>query len=184
VIAAQVRTHDPARDRQVDELLRDVISGLQAWTQTNTPETPVEPLRRLPIASIGHLRQSLSDVRPPEPPAPLEDRADDAVFVDADTRAWGGPRYAELETYVAGLGEDFDLGDAFLGADDETRRPVDLLGLLEIAHRNGMTEGEEVSIVEALRPDGTTRRFAFGSVTARTRKDDAMAQAAKEQADD
>jgi hypothetical protein len=48
---------------------------------------------------------------------------------------------------------------------------VDLLGLLEIAHRNGMSEGDDVSIVEALRPDGTTRRFAFGSVTARTAKE-------------
>lgn len=184
VIAAQVRTHDPARDRQVDELLRDVISGLQAWTHTRTPETPVEPLRRLPIASIGHLRQSLSDIRPPELPAPLTDRSDDAVFVDADTRAWGGPRYAELEAYVAGLGAEFDLGEAFVGADDETRRPVDLLGLLEIAHRNGLTEGEGISIVEALRPDGTTRRFAFGSITAHMTEHAAAAPASKEQADD
>jgi len=178
VIAAQVRTHDPARDRQVDELLREVIAGLQSWTQTRTPETPVDPLRRLPIASIGHLRQSLSDIRPPEPPAPLSDRSDDAVFLDADTRAWGGPHYAELEAYVAGLGAEFDLGEAFVGAGASTRRPVDLLGLLEIAHRSGMTEGEEVSIVEALRPDGTTRRFAFGSVTVEN------AKTRKEQADD
>ena len=54
------------------------------------------------------------------------------------------------------------------------RRPVDLLGLLEIAHRNGMTEGDDVTIVEALRPDGTRRRFAFGSVTARTTKEQSV----------
>jgi hypothetical protein len=47
-----------------------------------------------------------------------------------------------------------------------------------------MTEGAGVSVVEALRPDGTTRRFAFGSVTAQTTKNAATAQAAKEQADD
>lgn len=180
MIASQVRTHDPARDRQVDELLRDVIAGLQSWTQSRTPETPVEPLRRLPIASIGHLRQSLSDIRPPEPPVPLADRSDDAVFLDADTRAWGGPRYAELEAYVAGLGAEFDLGAAFVGAEDDTRRPVDLLGLLEIAHRNGMVESEEVSVVEALRPDGTTRRFAFAAVTAQA----TPSPKSKEQADD
>jgi hypothetical protein len=45
---------------------------------------------------------------------------------------------------------------------------VDLLGLLEIAHRNGMVDRDEVSVVEAVRPDGTRRRFAFGAVTART----------------
>ena len=107
---------------------------------------------------------------PPGAPAPLTE-ADDAVFLDADTRAWGGPRYAELEEYVAGLGDEFDLGAAFAEASDETRRPVDLLGLLEIAHRTGMRDGAGVSIVEAVRPDGTTRRFAFGAVTARTVKE-------------
>lgn len=173
VIAAQVRTHDPARDRQVDELLRDVIAGMQAWTQTRTPETPVDPLRRLPVASIGHLRQSLGDIRPPAAPAALTTQGRDVEFVDADTRAWGGPHYAELEAYVAGLGDTFDLGEAFEGAADGTRRPVDLLGLLEIAHRNGLTDADGVSIVEARRPDGTARRFAFGAVTAHARKEQA-----------
>ncbi len=171
VITGQVRTHDPVRDRQVDDLLRDVMSGLQTWTSGPSPDAPVEPLRSLPMADIGHLRQSVSDVRPPGAPAPLADADEHAEFLDADTRAWGGPRYAELEAYVTGLGDEFDLGEAFQGAADDTRRPVDLLGLLEIAHRNGMNEGETVSVVEALRPDGTTRRFAFGAVTARTAKE-------------
>jgi hypothetical protein len=181
VITGQVRTHDPVRDRQVDELLRDVMSGLQAWTQHSSPDAAgrrsapspnavVQPVRSLPMAGVGHLRQSVGDIRPPGAPAPLTE-ADDAVFLDADTRAWGGPRYAELEEYVAGLGDEFDLGAAFAEASDETRRPVDLLGLLEIAHRNGMRDGAGVSIVEAVRPDGTTRRFAFGAVTARTVKE-------------
>ena len=69
------------------------------------------------------------------------------------------------------LGEEFDLATAFAGAGPDTRRPVDLLGLLEIAHRNGMTEGEDISVVEAVRPDGTSRRFAFGSVTAHSVKE-------------
>lgn len=38
-----------------------------------------------------------------------------------------------------------------------------------------MTESETVSVVEALRPDGSTRRFAFGAVTARNTKEDAHA---------
>ncbi|WP_440311588.1 DUF3375 domain-containing protein [Leucobacter chromiireducens] len=172
VITAQVRTHDPARDREVDELLRGVMSGLQSWMQHSRPADRAEPLRSLPAAQIGHLRQSLSDPRPPQGPEPL--RADEAgvEFVDADTRAWGGPRYTELEAYVAGLGTDtFDLAAAFAGTDADTRRPVDLLGLLEIAHRNGMSETEDVSVVEALRPDGSVRSFAFGAVTASTQKD-------------
>ncbi len=34
-----------------------------------------------------------------------------------------------------------------------------------------MTESDDISIVEARRPDGTSRRFAFGTVTARTAKE-------------
>ncbi|GAT71924.1 protein of unknown function [Microbacterium sp. HM58-2] len=162
VITGQVKTHDPLRDRQIDDLLRDVIAGLHSWEGA-----VAEPVRSMPLVDLGHLRQAVSDIRPPGAPAPLTDAAD-VEFLDVDTRAWGGPRYAELEEYVAGLGEEFDLAAAFADAADDTRRPVDLLGLLEIAHRNGMTESEDVSVVEALRPDGTTRRFAFGAVTART----------------
>lgn len=171
VITGQVKTHDPLRDRQIDDLLRDVLSGLHSWSGGSTVSSAVEPVRSMPLLDLGHLRQTVSDVRPPGLPAPLTE-AVDVEFVDADTRAWGGPRYAELEAYVAGLGEEFDLGTAFAGAADETRRPVDLLGLLEIAHRNGMSEGDEVSMVNARRPDGTTRRFAFGAVTARTTREE------------
>jgi len=170
IITAQVRTHDPLRDRQVDELLRGVMSGLQVWMQDSRPGDRVEPLHTFPVADIGHLRQSLSDLHPPGAPAPLP-APDDVEFTDADTRAWGGPRYVELEAYVATLGERFDLAAAFEGAAEDTRRPVDLLGLLEIAHRNGMTETDEVSIAEARRPDGTSRRFAFGAVTANTARE-------------
>lgn len=171
VITAQVRTHDPVRDRLVDDLLRDVMAGLQTWMQTSRPGDRIEPLRSFPVADVGHLRQSVSDIRPPGAPEPLREGDDDADFLDADERSWGGPRYVELEKYVATLGESFDLGPAFEAGPAETRRPVDLLGLLEIAHRNGMTDGDDVSIVETLRPDGTTRRFAFGAVTARTTKE-------------
>ncbi|QDZ13591.1 DUF3375 domain-containing protein [Humibacter ginsenosidimutans] len=171
VITGQVRTHDPVRDRQVDELLRDVMAGLQSWTQSSSPDAPVDPVRSLPAATVGHLRQSVSDIRPPGAPAPLTVPDADAELLDADTRAWGGPRYAELEAYVSQLGDEFDLATAFEGADDDTRRPVDLLGLLEIAHRNGMSESDTVSTVETLRPDGTTRRFAFGAVTVRGTKE-------------
>lgn len=163
VITAQVRTHDPVRDREVDDLLRSAMSGLQAWMATSRAGDRVGPLRSFPVAGVGHLRQTLSDPRPPAAPAPLA-ADDEPEFLDADTRAWGGPDYAALEALVAGLGDEFDLAEAF-GSGSEARRPVDLLGLLELAHGAGMTEHDEVSIVEARRPDGSTRRFAFAAVT-------------------
>ncbi|GAA1213358.1 MULTISPECIES: DUF3375 domain-containing protein [Microbacterium] len=171
VITGQVKTHDPLRDRQIDDLLRDVIAALHVWDGTGASAAPV---RSLPLIDLGHLRQTVSSIRPPAVPAPLAD-AEDVEFPDVDTRAWGGPRYAELEEYVSNLGPEFDLATAFEDAADDTRRPVDLVGLLEIAHRNGMTESDAVSVVEALRPDGSTRRFAFGAVTARNPKEEAHA---------
>lgn len=171
VITGQVKTHDPLRDRQIDDLLRDVIAGLHVWDGSGASAAPV---RSLPLVDLGHLRQTVSSIRPPTVPAPLSD-AVDVEFLDVDSRAWGGPRYAELEEHVAGLGQEYDLAEAFTAVDADTRRPVDLLGLLEIAHRNGMTESDDVSVVEALRPDGSTRRFAFGAVTARNPKEEAHA---------
>ncbi len=167
VITAQVRTHDPIRDRQVDDLLRGVMSGLHDWMRASPGTGRVDPVHGFPVADLGHLRRSLSELHPPRVPEPLTASVDaDIEFVDADTRAWGGPHYAELERYVSTLGPSFDLAQAFEAGADDTRRPVDLVGLLEIAHRTGMTEGDDVSVVEAVRPDGTTRRFAFAAVTA------------------
>ncbi|WP_029150557.1 DUF3375 domain-containing protein [Microbacterium indicum] len=163
VITQQVRTHDPVRDRQVDDLLRDVMAGLQAWQGDGS----VDPLGSLPTVDVGQLRQTLGDIRPPGAPAPLTE-ADDVELIDGDTRAWGGPHYAELEEYVRGLG-DFDLAEAFAGS--PSRRPVDLVGLLEITLRGDTEDGGEISYAEALRPDGTTRRFAFGAVSARAKKE-------------
>ena len=171
VITQQVRIHDPARDRHVDALLREVMSQLQVWMQGSRPKDRIEPLRGFPVADVAHLRRSLSDIRPPVAPPPLAS-AQDVEFLDADTASWGGPNYEELETYVAGLGESFDLASAFEAAAEDSRRPVDLLGLLEIAHRNGMTENQRISVVEARRPDGTSRSFAFGAVTARTNQEE------------
>ena len=169
VITAQVRTHDPVRDREIDDLLREAMAGLQIWNGAGATDT-VDPLRSFPTATIGHLRQNLADPRPPGTPEPLHDHEDEPDVPDDDSRAWGGPHYPELEAHVAGLAgsgaDTFDLADVFADLPGDIRRPADLLGLLEIAHRHGMTESEQVTEVEAVRPDGTSRRFAFGAVQA------------------
>ncbi|WP_238324121.1 DUF3375 domain-containing protein [Salinispora pacifica] len=171
VITTQVRNHDPMRDRQVDELLRDVMSGLHKWVPGSRRGEVVEPLRRLPVAEVGHLRQRMSDPRPPEPPAPLRDWAEEEVedLPAADTRAWGGPRYAELRAHLAAFAAgaaSVDVAAAFRAAAEDLQRPVDLLGLLEIAHDAGMTDTSEMAVVDTVRPDQTRRRFALGGVVA------------------
>ncbi|MEU5989248.1 DUF3375 domain-containing protein [Spirillospora sp. NPDC047418] len=169
VITTQVRNHDPMRDRQVDELLRDVMSGFHTWVPRSRRGTVVDPLRRLPVADVRQLRQTLSDPRPPQPPTPLREWDEVEDVPDADTRAWGGPQYAELRAHLAefaGDADGVDVAAAFGAAAERMRRPVDLLGLLEIAHDFGMTETAEVAVVDAVRPDQTRRRLAFGGVLA------------------
>lgn len=167
VITTQVRNHDPLRDRQVDELLREVMTGLHQWVPAARRGAAVEPLRRLPAADIGHLRQSVSALSPPRPPAPLHEW-DGSGAPDGDTRAWGGPNYAALGAHLDGFaGAEVDIAAAFEHAPEELRRPVDLLGLLELAHRLDLAETGEVVVVEAVRPDRTRRRFAFDGVVTR-----------------
>jgi hypothetical protein len=160
----------------VDELLRDVMTGLQAWVPGARRGQAVDPLRRLPVAEVEHLRQTAGDVRPAEPPSPLAAWDDDDSDVSAaEALAWGGPHYADLGSHLvafAGGAGTVDVGAAFNAAPEPLRRPVDLLGLLEIAHQRGMTETDEVAYVDAVRPDGTRRRFAFGGVTTLTKDED------------
>ncbi len=177
VITAQVRNHDPLRDRQVDVLLRDVMAGMQSWLPDTRRFQSVDPLLRPPVAEVEHLRQTAGDLRPPEAPAPLPDWDDDDVDASGDdARAWGGPHYSELATHLAQFADgadEVDVAAAFAAAPDALRRPVDLLGVLEIAHARGMTETDRVAFVDAVRPDGTRRRLAFGAVSTTTKDDDA-----------
>lgn len=172
VITAQVRTHDPVRDREVDDLLRTVMSGLQSWMPQSSRGDRVDPLRSFPAAKVGALRRNLNDLQPESAPEPLHASEEAPEFEGTEGREWGGPRYGDLENYIASRAShedaDFDLAEAFAHLAASARRPVDLLGLLEIAHRNGMVETGGVATVEARRPDGTVRRFAFGDVTAST----------------
>jgi len=169
VITAQVRNHDPLRDRQVDALLRDVMTGLQAWMPRARRFEAVDPVRRMPVAQVEHLRQTPGDLRAPEPPDPLTAWDDDGEAAPDDALAWGGPHYAELDAHLRAFAADpsdgVDLAAAFDAAPDDLRRPVDLLGLLELAHSYGMTETDRVAFVDAVRPDGTRRRLAFGAVS-------------------
>ncbi|WP_028048818.1 DUF3375 domain-containing protein [Cellulomonas sp. URHD0024] len=168
VITAQVRNHDPLRDRQVDELLRDVMTGLQAWMPDARRGQAVDPLRRLPVVEVEHLRQTPGELRPSQPPAALEAWDDDGSDVSTDdARAWGGPQYLLLDARLAAAADGpgpVDVADAFNAAPDALRRPVDLLGILELAFARGMTETDELAFVDTVRPDGTRRRFALGGV--------------------
>jgi len=178
VITAQVRHHDPLRDREVDDLLRDVMAGLQRWVPGTRRARSVDPVRRLPVADVDPLRLTPCDLAPPQPPEPLTDRPDDT---DPDAardaaRAWGGPHYDQIAQHLAAFTDsvgfvdsagETDVAQVFAAAPPQIRRPVDLLGLLEVAHQHRtVTEIDAVAFADTVRPDGTRRRFAFAAVTA------------------
>ena len=84
----------------------------------------------------------------------------------------GGPRHADIDTHVRALlaaGADVSVAEAFAAGTDELRRPVDLLGYLELADATPTTAAAEVPVesVVARRPDGTQRTFVVPRVPLR-----------------
>ncbi|PJI93336.1 DUF3375 domain-containing protein [Luteimicrobium subarcticum] len=205
IITTQVRHHDPLRDRQVDDLLREVVSALAAWVPSSRRGQDVTALRRLPRIDAGRLRETTWVPARSAPPADI-DVWDDDAGADASlagARAWGGPHYARLLAHATehaaathgGPGgapaDELDVAAVFESAPGDLRRPVDLLGYLELAlggpgtdapglpaesthlgrlagvEPEDAVDATELSVVTATRPDGTTRRFAFGRTTLR-----------------
>ncbi|HWK93597.1 MAG TPA: DUF3375 domain-containing protein [Luteimicrobium sp.] len=172
IITTQVRHHDPLRDRQVDDLLRDAVAALGAWFPGSRRGQDVEALRRLPRADVGRLRET--PYTPGRAPAPdalavWDDGGDAGAGGDLeDARAWGGPHYGRIAARLAARAGDpepaRDLAELFESGPADLRRPVDLLGYLELVPVAAGPQGGgsgEVSVVTAVRPDGTTRRLAF-----------------------
>jgi hypothetical protein len=168
VISTQVRHHDPTRDRQIDDVLRNVLAAFSTWIPASRRGEVVEPAHRLPRAATDKLRFAFTDLGPvvgPEAITVHDDGGDDAEFGDA--HAWGGPRYADINAALGSIGaaESVTVAELFAALGDDARRPVDLVGLLELAARVGLHDDGEVAIVDTVRPDGTHRRFAFEAAT-------------------
>lgn len=189
-LTAQIRSHNPLRDRELDQAIRDVVSALTEWFPRTGRGARVEPLTWMGRASLGRLRDSLHDLRPDVPPPGLEDWTPEDAEVDAagleEIRSMGGPRHAQIDAHVAALlaaGREVSVAEAFAAGSDELRRPVDLLGYLELAGsgpggpgRDGLTDADgatsastpvAVERVEARRSDGTTRTFTVPRLAVR-----------------
>lgn len=173
-LTAQVRGHNPLRDRELDHAIRDAVSALAQWFPESSRGNRVEPLRWFGRAQLGRLRDSLHDLRPETPPAAIEQRADDDERGDLDEiRALGGPQHAWLAAHVAELraggAAELSVAEAFASAPAELRRPVELLGYLELADTDlaDLSELDGVAGIErvvARRADGTEREFALPRV--------------------
>ncbi|AEG44737.1 DUF3375 domain-containing protein [Isoptericola variabilis] len=187
-VTAQIRHHNPLRDRELDTALREATAAMAEWFPASGRAARVEPLRWFERARLGRLRDSLHDLRPETPPAELEDWAasDDAdgPALD-DLRAMGGPQHAQIQAHLAALSSGADaegltVGEAFSRAPVELRRPVELLGYLELAGAGGLPEDEATSgdvpahaleRVRAVRADGTEREFVLPRTPLSTHQD-------------
>lgn len=111
-------------------------------------------------AEIGHLPTRFHDPNDHVPPPPLRDANNDdhegGGMSFEELRRWGGPSYPALRDAIAErLAEDgiVSVAEVFADLDADTRRPVDLLGLLHLAGAEAPAGGQMPH--GTVRPDGT-----------------------------
>ena len=161
-------SHDGARDRELEQTLRQIESELVTWMATSGPratlEVPVLPAR----AGVDHLRERFYDPADDLGPERLADTEPDTTAPPlAELRAQGGPSIPELRRRLAEAlsgGGEGSLGEVFAGLDDELRRPVEILGLLHLAAQSELPAAGGTEPYLTVRPDGTERTFAVPRV--------------------
>ncbi|WP_402371143.1 DUF3375 domain-containing protein [Isoptericola rhizosphaerae] len=166
-VTAQIRHHNPLRDRELDDALREATAAMAEWFPASGRAARVEPLRWFERARPGRLRTALHDLRPETPPDDLEDWSDGLVPGDeiADLRAMGGPQHAEILAHLGTIDGASSIGQAFAAGPGSLRRPVELLGYLDLAADDGGASGDVpadgLEQVATRRPDGTVRDFVL-----------------------
>jgi hypothetical protein len=123
------------------------------------------PMQLLPgRPDIEHLRTKMHDPADDEPSLPLT-AVQTPTFIGAislaELRARGGPSHASLREELASkfdaAGGVESLAGLFHALPTDLRRPVEILGVLPLARRNGLQPTGRTEVYEALRPDGSRR---------------------------
>ncbi|MDO5067766.1 MAG: DUF3375 domain-containing protein [Propionibacteriaceae bacterium] len=162
---------DARSNKELGQVLRQLDQELATWMTTARPRDQV-PMPGLPSRiETDHLRTRFHDPADDLPPAALEDVAASAPAPPSldEVRRFGGPLLDEVRE---ALGRTLDeqpvagLAEAFNRLPDELRRPVEVLGLLQVLTRLGLWEGhaETVIPVTTIRPDGTARDLLLPEV--------------------
>ena len=159
-------SHDAARDRELEQTLRQVESELMTWMATTGPrathDVPLLPAR----ASVEHLRERFYDPADdvlPDPISPADPDAAPEVSL-AELLAQGGPKLSSLreriDALVASTLPPASLGALFDQLEPSLRRPVEIFGLLHLAADRDWRPEEALEEFAAVRPDGSRRTFA------------------------
>jgi hypothetical protein len=159
-------SHDAARDRELEQTLRQVESELMSWMAVTGPrathDVPLLPAR----ASVDHLRERFYD--PADDVLPERIATDDETDAPAPSlaalMAQGGPHLPtlrrRLDDALADLVPAGSLGEVFDGLEPSLRRPVEIFGLLHLAADHGWEPEEATEPYAAVRADGSRRTFA------------------------
>jgi hypothetical protein len=159
-------SHDAARDRELEQTLRQVESELMTWVATTGPrashDVPLLPAR----ASVDHLRERFYDPADDVLPERIvaADPTDAPPVTLAELMAQGGPQLASLRQRLDDTLESLlpagSLGELFQALEPSLRRPVEIFGLLHLAADREWQAEDTVESFATLRPDGTRRTFS------------------------
>jgi hypothetical protein len=158
--------HDVVKDRELERLLREINKELATWMQTAGPRSAVTAELMPGTLDVEHLRERFYDPAAHLPPPALEDVSDDAPEPPSldDMRKQGGPLLEELRDAIVTAfteGDAASVGDAFNDLDVNLRRPVEILGMLQIATQiDAVSRAQTLERFETVRPDGSIRSFA------------------------
>lgn len=159
-------SHDAARDRELEQTVRQVEAELMTWMATTGPRAAHDVALLPARMSVEQLRERFydpaDDVLPDRIGRPDPSAAPPLSL--ADVVAQGGPKLAtlrrRLEEALGSLLPAGSLGEIFDELEPSLRRPVEIFGLLHLAAEREWRAEETLEPFTAVRPDGTRRTFA------------------------
>lgn len=159
----QIVNHDVVRDRELEMALRVARSELERWMRTARPRDRIDVRLVPPPLDTTHFPEQFFDPADHVPPPPLDEVPDDdtEVLSVEELRAQGGPQVDRLRTSLAAsAGSGMSVAEVFNGWDVGLRRPVEILGLLQVLEDGGvLADSAGGEPVTAVRPDGSRRQF-------------------------
>ncbi|WGY04164.1 DUF3375 domain-containing protein [Nocardioides sp. QY071] len=159
-------SHDAARDRELEQTLRQVESELMTWMSTTGPRATHEVSLLPSRVSVDHLRERFHDPADDVLPEPITaaDPAEAPTLSLEELMAQGGPQLGSLRQRLDDALGDLvpagSLGELFDALEPSLRRPVEIFGLLHLAADREWTTEDALEEFAAVRPDGSRRTFA------------------------
>lgn len=159
-------SHDAARDRELEQTLRQVESELMTWMATTGPRATHDVALLPARVSVDHLRERFHDPADDVLPDRITaaDPTDAPELSLAELMAQGGPQLGTLRQRLGDALRDVlpagSLGELFDGLEPELRRPVEIFGLLHLAADHEWETEDVMEAFAAVRPDGSRRTFA------------------------